>query len=141
MAGGEDNLARSKKAYLLNTKTMEWTRIPDMRRQRSEHGCAMLDGDKVIVVGGFRAFGFKPKSEILSLNTLTWSEGPLDPEIHFELSLVPYGDTVLTVETGPLKSTMLKLDREQNAFVDFLDVESFNGGSVIPLPNDYPASC
>ena len=141
MAGGEDNVHRSDRAYLLNLETWQWTRLPDMKRQRSEQGCAVLDNDKVIVVGGFRAFGFEPRSEILDLATLTWSEGPLDPEIYYEMTLVPYGDTVLTVETGPLKSTMMKLDRERNEFVEFMDVEAFNGGSVIPVPNDYPVSC
>ena len=141
MAGGADNEQRNANAYLLNIDAWVWTELPMMGWPRTGHGCALFDSNKVIVVGGFPAFVFRPRSDILSLDTLTWSAGPFDPTIYNKVSLIPYADSLLTVETGEAKSVIRRLDRKSNKFVDLFEVESFNGGTAMLLPDNYPVKC
>ena len=69
-SGGESS---HKEAYLLEVDTWTWTRLEDMAYGRSSHSCGKV-GDNIVVVGGLRdASEF---SEILSLESLTWSTGP-----------------------------------------------------------------
>ena len=52
-----------------------WTRIEDMLLGRSRHACGKV-GNAIVVAGGYRT---KRTSEVLSLDSMTWTEGPQIP--------------------------------------------------------------
>ena len=117
------------------------------RLGRSDHACALLDNGKIIVVGGYAGktiTGFKNMypSEIFSLDTLTWNDGPEDPEtaVYARWTAVPHNGTILLVEHLGDSKWIWRLNQEEGKFEQFLDV-GINTGYPIALPANYPLSC
>ena len=67
----EDNSEDSAGSYLYSEET-GFTRIEDMKRPRSNHGCSVINESLVFVAGGIR----NKYTEYLDLATLTWFDGP-----------------------------------------------------------------
>ena len=75
-AGGYYDASFRQDAYLLEVDGWKWTRLSNMRQARAGHSCGRV-GHKLIVVGGSDEAG--ATSEILSLDSLTWTSGPGAP--------------------------------------------------------------
>ena len=148
LAGGYNRKTKSaREAYLFNHDEEKWTRLPDMKMRREDHGCAMLDGDKVIVFGGyggseFRETAVMEHSEILSLSTLTWSEGPTDPLMEgvAKWTAFPYMGSFLAVEVNKDSEWIWYLDREASEFRQFFKIGVITGYPIL-LPNSHALSC
>ena len=73
-AGGADAGSENHKAaYLVDVGNWEWTRLEDMARGRNGHTCGR-SGGKIVALGGSEEGS--DGSEIFSLDTMTWSDGP-----------------------------------------------------------------
>ena len=144
MAGGRTESYRQlNNAYLLDTNSGAWRRLPDMRQKRFDHACAKLPGheDKILVVGGPK--GTRERSEVLDLVSLEWGEGPkdLDKTFGFKLHLVPYGNTLLLVDMGRERRNIMKMDGNAEEFEEFFQVGKLERSNLLVLPEDYPISC
>lgn len=71
-AGGNDGTRTRKEAHILEVGPWTWTRLPDMRHERYRVSCGKV-GNKIVVVGGDPN---QDSSEVFSLDTLRWTEGP-----------------------------------------------------------------
>ena len=65
-------------AYLVEVASWTWTRLEDMRAARTKHACGRA-GRSIVVAGGSGLYNGVTTTEILSLDTLKWSEGPRAP--------------------------------------------------------------
>merc|ERR1711872_760266 len=73
ITGGYDENGASVASYIYNG--VEFIQVPDMSGHRFAPGCGLHD-EHVFVVGGYVD---TDTSEVFSLKTLTWSEGPKAP--------------------------------------------------------------
>ena len=97
LAGGKTGSGNSQIAYLLDTTTDQWIRLPDLRVPRHWHACSVI-GNEVMVIGNFQGPGIND-TEIFSLTTLQRRDGPATPGgLKFcKTRIVPYKDSFLTV--------------------------------------------
>ena len=148
LAGGYNRKTKSaREAYLFNIDAKEWTKLPDMRVGREDHGCALLDGEKVIVFGGYAGLKFDGRtkmelSEILDLNTLRWSDGSRDPMIKgiAKWTAFPYMSSILAVEGDNDSDWIWYLDRNTSEFRHFFKTGKIVGYPIL-LPNNHALSC
>ena len=64
--------------YIFEWTTKTWTQLGDMETRRRGHTCGLV-GNNVVVVGGETLGAYLDSSEVFSLDTNTWSEGPQAP--------------------------------------------------------------
>lgn len=62
---------------LLNVSTMTFSRGPDMPNRRSASAAAMLDADRLIVIGGYDGSSRHCTTEVMDFNTMSFSSGPI----------------------------------------------------------------
>merc|ERR1711953_185089 len=69
-----------KRAYLVDTSsdTFYFSRLPDMKEFRESAGCGSIDGEYLIVAGGFDR-KIRNTTEIFSLKDNEWVDGPVMP--------------------------------------------------------------
>ena len=72
--GGDPNFG---KAYLVEPEGWTWTPLPESVYPRQSSACALV-GNKVYVVGGSEFFAAQ-SVEVLNLDSLEWSFGPMIP--------------------------------------------------------------
>ena len=120
-AGGNDGVATRRDAYILDSGSWTWTRLPDMRRERYRVSCGKA-GNKIYVVGGDPN---QDSSEVLDLDTLEWSEGPGVPTASgkFWASPQPYqmADTFRLVggyDGDTWLDTVFELDPEKEVWIE-----------------------
>ena len=69
----------SAASYLYSEET-GFTRIENMKRPRSSHGCSAINESVVFLAGGYSRPSLNTFTEYLDLATLTWHDGPQLPE-------------------------------------------------------------
>jgi len=69
----------SAASYLYSEET-GFTRIENMKRPRSSHGCSAINESVVFLAGGYSRPTQNTFTEYLDLATLTWHDGPQLPE-------------------------------------------------------------
>jgi len=68
--GHTESNEESKSAFLYSEET-GFTRLEDMKKKRSYHGCSLINDNVVFVAGGY-----EEDTEYLNLTTLNWTAGP-----------------------------------------------------------------
>lgn len=77
-AGGWDGRKYRRDAFLLEAAEWRWTRLPDMGVERANQACGRAGAGSIVVLGG-SPLPAQATSEVLSLRTLEWTEGPALP--------------------------------------------------------------
>ena len=148
MAGGMDTRSGAHaNAYLLNVDTMKWTSLPDMRVKRWDLGCARISEDEIIVVGGYEGTGYSyrdemERSEVFSLTSMAWRDGPKDPEVKFTAKwhAFPHEGTVVLVDSKRDSKWVWLLNKEAERFEKFSEI-GLQDGIPIALPAGHGIVC
>merc|ERR1712232_630628 len=70
--GGHDGRTRLSSAEFYDTTSHEWTKLPDMNKER--YGCtATLVGNSIAIVGGYNGSTALSSCEVFDIFTDTWS--------------------------------------------------------------------
>lgn len=92
------------RGFVIDKATTSWTGVGSLESRRHGHVCAVIDDPpRVVVAGGFtyddKVRLYDLTTEILDLETLTWSAGPETPggrRLSSSVS-VPFGDSFVVV--------------------------------------------
>jgi len=95
LTGGYTLSGFSSAAYIYNEEE-GFTRIEDMKIERGDHGCSVINDSTVIVAGG--ETDDLLSTEYLDLTSLTWSSGPELPQAVWPAQML--GPEVLGPEIG-----------------------------------------
>merc|ERR1712038_357883 len=77
--GGYDGRTQLSSAEFYDTTSQQWTKLPDMKQQRS--GCATtLVGNSIVIVGGYNGSNYLSFCEVFDTFTDTWSSPIPDME-------------------------------------------------------------
>ena len=113
----------SYEANMLNLETGEWTRMADMREDRSWHECFVM-GDKVVVAGNL-IYRRERQIEVFDLKTEVWKREKNLPEDVDKAGSVKDGEDVMVLGVGKddnkiLKSTWLDGELQVTSLQDTL---------------------
>lgn len=87
-------------AYMIDWRSKTWTKLKKMKKYRMSHGCALVEGNKIMVIGNGWTQKEDVSTEIFSLDSMTWSYGPYMPRRMRDPQIVPYGDSFVLVGGG-----------------------------------------
>merc|ERR1712038_250377 len=70
--GGYDGRTQLSSAEFYNTTSQQWTKLPDMKQQRTSVA-ATLVGNSIVIVGGCNGSNYLSSCEVFDIFTDTWS--------------------------------------------------------------------
>lgn len=114
-------------AYLYSWETQEWTSVGQTEKARRGHTCAVLENPKrIMVIGGFSSGEesrvLETDTEILDLESLTWSTGPPTPggRSFYGGAAIPYNGSFVLIGggTGPSFKSIYSLETESMTWVE-----------------------
>jgi len=118
IANGNDQLYIDD-CYSYNLTTLEWSFVAKMNEGRSHTASILLNHNKIWITGGFISHGnggiSTKTTEILDIDTLTFSAGPDLPESMIDHCMVTYNETHIFIGSNYCDSYLV--DVGQNPFV------------------------
>ena len=137
------NTSGSKRAWLLNVDTRQYTRLPELNENRWEPAVGVVEASKIMVTGGHK----KKTTEIFDLRRNTWTRGPNLP-VKSELkwtSTVSYGGSFIIVggyDEDKYVKSLITFDTRRNNWVIMSQqlATGKHGASAIMIPSNY-VSC
>ena len=98
-----------------------------MKESRYQHSCAVLEGKKVIVSGGWDGDGNRlSSSEIYDPATNTWTEGPELPTVTYGAKMINVGGDVYHVGGNNTLKDIFRLDKVDSSTWKFNKVGSLS---------------
>lgn len=103
-----------------------WEKKQNMKEARIEHSCAVLEGKKVIVSGGFNGDNYLSSSEIYDPATNTWTEGPELPSATVGAKMINVGGDVYHVGGSETRKDIFRLEKLDSSTWKFKKVGSLS---------------